>query len=230
MRPWQDTLDPRSTSASARPARRKSRWPRRSAAPSARKRGSRRARRRRGRIPTSPASSRARSPFPGAKTSRPATLAPLLGRPRLAVLRPPTRPSSRTDRCGPRPPVVDPRAPALGASRRSPARRSGRAAGCRSRHAGDLLRTWRCRRRRSGCRSAGWLKALNASARSSAVTRLAEAEPLHERRSTFQKPGPLIESLRVMLPRCSARAPRRPPCRSRAARARCPRTPRGRRR
>ena len=53
--------------------RRKSRWPRRSAAPSARKAESRRARRRRGRIPTSPASSRARSPFPGATTSRPAS-------------------------------------------------------------------------------------------------------------------------------------------------------------
>ena len=35
--PWQDTLDPRSTSVSARPARRKSRRPRRSAALSARK-------------------------------------------------------------------------------------------------------------------------------------------------------------------------------------------------
>ena len=72
IRPWQDTLDPPSTSVSARPARRKSRWPRRSAAPSARKRESRRARPRRRRIPISPASSPARSPFPGAKTSRPA--------------------------------------------------------------------------------------------------------------------------------------------------------------
>ena len=45
----------------------------------------------------------------------------------------------------------------------------------------------------------GWLKALNASARSSARP-VAEAEPLHERQVDFQNPGPSIESKRFMLP------------------------------
>ena len=84
IRPWQDTLDPRSTSVSARPARRKSRRPRRSAALSARKAESRRATRRRRRIPISPASSRARSPYPGATTSCPAS-AGFAPRARLAL-------------------------------------------------------------------------------------------------------------------------------------------------
>ena len=118
-----------------------------------------------------------------------------------------------------------------GRPRRSPARRSGRAAGCRRLPSRSPGRTSHCRTRRSGCRRPGVLVALNASARSSAETRLPKRNRFIERQVELSRTrGRRSSRSASCCPRCSARARRRPTCRSRAGPGRCRRRPPGRRR